>query len=104
MNWIRESIRYLPLQFERMVASRSRMDVMLFLEGLTNWAFERRDIEGLVLVGSYARGTPKPDSDVDVVVLCRSMDVVLEGDWPELFGQVESSMIEDYGLLKSRRI
>ncbi|MEV7755774.1 nucleotidyltransferase domain-containing protein [Streptomyces griseofuscus] len=40
-----------------------------FLDRLTRWAATREDIAGLLLVGSYARGAARPDSDVDVVLL-----------------------------------
>lgn len=36
---------------------------------VTNWAIGRKDIVGLLLVGSCARGTARPDSDIDIVLL-----------------------------------
>jgi Nucleotidyltransferase domain len=36
---------------------------------VTAWATSRPDVTGLLLVGSYARGAARPDSDVDLVVL-----------------------------------
>ncbi|WP_256638685.1 nucleotidyltransferase domain-containing protein [Streptomyces murinus] len=44
-------------------------EVREFLDRLTRWAATREDIVGLLLVGSYARGAARPDSDVDVVLL-----------------------------------
>ncbi|MFF5403721.1 MULTISPECIES: nucleotidyltransferase domain-containing protein [Streptomyces] len=40
-----------------------------FLDRVTRWAARREDIAGLLLVGSYARGAARPDSDVDLVLL-----------------------------------
>ncbi len=31
-------------------------------------------------------------------------DAMLEGDWPSLFGEVESRTVEDYGALRSVRV
>ncbi|MBJ7004713.1 nucleotidyltransferase domain-containing protein [Streptomyces sp. CRPSP2-6A1] len=45
------------------------VEVREFLDRLTRWAATREDIAGLLLVGSYARGAARPDSDVDVVLL-----------------------------------
>ncbi|OIK25125.1 hypothetical protein VT52_024430 [Streptomyces malaysiense] len=44
-------------------------EVQGFLDRLTKWAATREDIVGLLLVGSYARGAARVDSDVDVVLL-----------------------------------
>jgi predicted nucleotidyltransferase len=51
------------------VPAARRADVVRLTEDLTAWARRRPDVEGLVLVGSYARDQAGPDSDVDVVVL-----------------------------------
>ncbi|MFY4720959.1 nucleotidyltransferase domain-containing protein [Streptomyces sp. LaBMicrA B280] len=44
-------------------------EVREFLDRLTPWVATREDIVGLLLVGSYARGAARPDSDVDIVLL-----------------------------------
>ena len=80
------------------------MSIASLLEELAAWAATRPDVVAVGLVGSHARGTARPDSDVDVVILCRSPDAMLEGDWPSLFGEVESQAVEDYGALKSVRV
>jgi hypothetical protein len=36
---------------------------------VAGWARRRSDVKGLALVGSYARGAARPDSDVDLVLL-----------------------------------
>jgi predicted nucleotidyltransferase len=40
-----------------------------FLVELRQWAAERCDILALAVIGSHARGTARPDSDVDVVII-----------------------------------
>ncbi|GAA2503303.1 hypothetical protein GCM10023100_11040 [Actinocorallia cavernae] len=44
-------------------------EVREFLDRLTRWAGTHEDVVGVLLVGSYARGATRPDSDVDVVLL-----------------------------------
>jgi hypothetical protein len=39
------------------------------LSPITAWARSRADILGLAIVGSWARGTARPDSDIDLVLL-----------------------------------
>jgi Nucleotidyltransferase domain len=41
-----------------------------FLDSLRDWAAHQPTIAGVALVGSYARGEARPDSDIDVVLLC----------------------------------
>lgn len=59
-----------------------REEADAFLATLTEWAARRADIEGIALVGSYARATARFDSDVDVVVLTINRDRYLaHEDW-----------------------
>jgi predicted nucleotidyltransferase len=37
------------------------------IERITRWAAARKDVLGLLLVGSCARNAARPDSDIDVV-------------------------------------
>ncbi|MFF3500848.1 nucleotidyltransferase domain-containing protein [Streptomyces sp. NPDC003247] len=39
------------------------------VERITAWALGRSDVVGVLLVGSWARGAARQDSDVDLVVL-----------------------------------
>ena len=81
------------------------MDVTDFLEAVANWARERDDIRGLALVGSRARGTATPGSDVDLVILCQQQTALLQDeDWTRQFGDVDSSRKEPYGVVTSIRV
>jgi len=40
-----------------------------FLGRLRLWAGEKDDVRALIVVGSFARGDARPDSDLDVVLL-----------------------------------
>ncbi|MEM6429058.1 MAG: nucleotidyltransferase domain-containing protein [Deinococcota bacterium] len=40
------------------------------LTKITTWAQEQPNVVALALVGSYANGTARPDSDVDLVLVC----------------------------------
>ena len=71
------------------------------LEAITAWAAERDDVLGVALVGSRARGEARPDSDVDLVILCDDPDALVAGDWFREFGSVRSVAEESYGRLRS---
>ncbi|MGA2537629.1 MAG: nucleotidyltransferase domain-containing protein, partial [Terracidiphilus sp.] len=63
------------------------------------------DILGIAIVGSHARGTAKPGSDVDVVMIVDDQVHYLEtSEWPERFGCTCSIRHEDWGLLQLKRV
>ncbi|MFI7502655.1 nucleotidyltransferase domain-containing protein [Streptomyces sp. NPDC049687] len=45
------------------------------VDRVTRWAVRRADVVGLLLVGSCARGSARPDSDVDLVLLVEEPDL-----------------------------
>ena len=51
------------------------------LSELLTWVERERAARGLALVGSYARGAARQDSDVDLVVLVENPAPFLEGSW-----------------------
>jgi len=79
-----------------------------FLTALTDWARNRTDLYRLILVGSYARGTARPDSDIDLVLLVENPDAFRADDlWLREIAQaigreVTHTKDADYGLLWSR--
>jgi predicted nucleotidyltransferase len=76
-----------------------------FLDTFVPWASMQEDIQGIALVGSYARGVAKEDSDIDLVILTDHPQIYLADlKWTERFGVVEKHQVEDYGKLISLRV
>lgn len=73
-----------------------RREVTRLLSDLEDSARTHPDIAGVVLVGSYARGTEGMASDVDVVVLAEDPDSLADSSW--LLGMRDSAR-----LIRSRR-
>ena len=76
-----------------------------FLDPIVKWVAAQADGQAIALVGSYARGEARDDSDIDLVILTTQPEKYLEDlKWIERFGQVEKYQIEDYGKLTSIRV
>jgi uncharacterized protein len=81
------------VQPERLIAS------------IAAWAIERDEILAAGLCGSHARGTARPDSDVDLVLVCVTRDsLLIDISWTREFGAVTSVAFEAYGLVESVRV
>ena len=75
-----------------------------FLDAFVAWASDQSDVQAIALVGSYARGAAKDDSDIDLVILTDQPQKYLDDiKWMERFGSVEKHQTEDYGKLISIR-
>ncbi|MBD3160817.1 MAG: hypothetical protein GF346_01585 [Candidatus Eisenbacteria bacterium] len=75
------------------------------MEDVRRWAEGRTDIRALALVGSHARGTARPDSDIDLVVLSTEPVRYLgRTEWVSLFGEVARISLEDWGEVRSVRV
>jgi len=76
-----------------------------FLDAFINWASAQADVQGIALVGSYARRAAREDSDIDLVILTDTPRKYLDDNtWIERFGSVEKQQTEDYGKLTSLRV
>ena len=76
-----------------------------FIERFITWSRAQPSIIGVAVVGSCARGTARPDSDIDFVVLCKSPELFLENQaWIHDLGTVVKASREDYGALVSLRV
>ena len=78
------------------------------IEGLLDrvmaWASSRRDLRAVVLVGSHARGTARPDSDVDLMLLTeRPRDLTDDLSWVNELGTVDRLELESWGRVTSVR-
>ena len=76
-----------------------------FLAVFIPWASQQPDVQGIALVGSYARGAARDDSDIDLVILTDQPHQYLDDvQWIARFGVVEKHQTEDYGKLTSVRV
>ena len=76
-----------------------------FLNAFIAWASNQPDVQGVALVGSYARGAAQEESDIDLVILTKRPRKYLEGtEWTARFGTIEKHQMEDYGKLTSLRV
>ena len=76
-----------------------------FIAKIIEWAATQPELLGIALVGSYARGTEREDSDIDLVIVTNDPKPWLETDeWIKQFGSVRTVDLEDYGLVQARRI
>jgi predicted nucleotidyltransferase len=62
------------------VSAEREAEVREVVDRVTRWAVSRSDVAGLLLVGSYARGAARPESDVDLVLLVTEPSQYAEGD------------------------
>ena len=80
-------------------------DIRDFLNAFVNWVSVQQDVQAVALVGSYARGQARDESDIDFVILTSQPQKYLEDlKWMEDFGSVENHQTEDYGKLTSIRV
>ncbi|MBN2115941.1 MAG: nucleotidyltransferase domain-containing protein [Anaerolineales bacterium] len=76
-----------------------------FLDAFVGWASDGADAQAIALVGSYARGAARDDSDIDLVILTDTPQKYFDNTkWIERFGVVEKHQTEDYGKLTSLRV
>jgi hypothetical protein len=88
----------------RLLRDFYNVNTAAYLETFITWATAQPDIEGIALVGSYARGTPTENSDVDLMILTSERARYLEDqDWLSLFGEIERSTNETWGDVKTIR-
>ena len=79
--------------------------VLQFYQELIRWSNGREEILAIGLVGSYARGNARPDSDVDLIILLADPQPYLQDtDWASAFGTVVKQQVEDYGIVTSLRV
>jgi len=75
-----------------------------FLDALTRWVGNRGDIVGVAVVGSFARGTASPTSDIDLIVLTTApAEFLAHTEWASAFGVVQRQQQEDWGIVRVLR-
>lgn len=76
-----------------------------FLARVKRRAAETAHVEVLLVVGSHARGTERPDSDLDLVLVTTQRDeLVADQTFPETCGRVLRRQTEHYGACTSVRV
>jgi hypothetical protein len=76
-----------------------------YLQELIVWASTRPDIQGVAVVGSYARGAATESSDVDLIILALHPEqLIRDRNWIRIFGKISRQQIEEYGGLSSIRV
>jgi uncharacterized protein len=81
------------------------------LTEVTQWVRQHPEISAVALVGSWARGTARVDSDIDLMFLTLNSAIfrsdkqwVGEINWQSLGGEVTDWQDADYGAVWSRHI
>ncbi|MEU5726933.1 nucleotidyltransferase domain-containing protein [Micromonospora sp. NPDC047738] len=86
-----------------MVTEERSREVRSMVDLVTGWSAERADVAGVVVVGSWARGAARMDSDVDIVVLTDNSGHAEAGVWADLLGG-EVVRLAEWGPLREVRV
>ncbi|MFU8874585.1 nucleotidyltransferase domain-containing protein [Micromonospora sp. SL4-19] len=86
-----------------MVTGERAQEVRSVVAMVTGWAAEREDARGVVVVGSWARGAARMDSDVDIVILTDNPRHAEPDVWTGLLGG-EVVRLDDWGPLREVRV
>ena len=76
-----------------------------FINQIKKWAANEPLIDAIIFVGSYARGTQRLDSDMDLIIITSDKQHYINN--PKIFGcfgEVEKTNIEFYGECTSIRV
>lgn len=85
------------------MSGSARIDSLLAC--IQEWAARDSRVRAVILVGSQARGSAAPDSDVDLVVVSETPVALLANrDWTLSFGAIERSAEESWGAVRSLRL
>ena len=76
-----------------------------FIDQLRIFAINHAEIESVIIVGFYARGTNKETSDLDLCIITNAKNKMVETpDFVKEFGIVKNMQIEYYGACISIRV
>lgn len=85
--------------------------VKLILEKVVQWASHRTDIFAVALVGSWARGAARADSDIDLMFLTDAPSAFRQDEtwineikWKTVDAEIANWKDEDYGVIWSRHV
>lgn len=67
------------------------------IDSVKLWLSKQSDVVAAMLIGSYARGDERNDSDVDFIIVVENVEKwLVNKNWAKLFGQVISVTTEVY--------
>lgn len=76
-----------------------------FISKLKEQAENSSHIESVLIVGSYARGTNKENSDIDIIIISSNKsEMVTDQLFTQAFGEVHKQQTEYYGACTSIRV
>lgn len=76
-----------------------------FINALKDFSANTPHIESVIIVGSYARGTNKESSDLDIVIITpNKSEMVRNQGFVQNFGEVYKKQTEYYGACTSIRV
>ncbi|TCZ79368.1 nucleotidyltransferase domain-containing protein [Paenibacillus albiflavus] len=76
-----------------------------FISDFRVWVYEQSLIIGVALVGSYARGDYKIDSDVDIVIITKDKNLTLEAiENNFIYDRPIQTKREEWGIVTSLRV
>jgi predicted nucleotidyltransferase len=70
---------------------------------VADWAAQRQDVVGLLLVGSCARGAAGPDSDIDLVLLTEDETRYADDRWTAELALGKLTRVQRWGVVTERR-
>lgn len=87
-----------------MITDKRASEVRSLLSRVRRWAIHRPDVVAVALVGSWVKGGPTMDSDVDLVVLTTAKEDYLRDEaWIEELGGLRIVRTQDWGPLYTER-
>lgn len=87
-----------------MTTGERRRQFRDLLARAAQWAEERADVLAVGVVGSWARGDERMDSDVDVVIVVEDVGPYVRFDgWAQALGAQEMTRTRAWGVLRERR-
>ncbi|MEU8180825.1 nucleotidyltransferase domain-containing protein [Micromonospora sp. NPDC049044] len=85
------------------LSSERIAEVEEIISRVTRWAARHRDVAGLLLAGSYARNSARPDSDVDLVLLTTDQARYADNLWVHELAIGDLMRVQSWGAVIERR-
>lgn len=80
------------------------MNISNFLNEVGNWVKQNDNIDSVILIGSYATGEEREDSDVDIQIITSKPDLFINDEsFADRFGKVIKTKKENWGRVTSIR-